>query len=55
MVFDTGSVSKLKSELSLTSVIIKMKENQRKSSRTRVYLEIYKVIVDFTTLFDAII
>ena len=34
MFFDTGSVSKQKSELFLSSVLIKMKENQGKSSST---------------------
>ena len=53
MFFDTGSVSKRKSELFLTSVLIKMKENEGKSSSTRVYLGIYKLIVCLTPLFDA--
>ena len=55
MLFETGSVSKRKSELFLTSVLIKMKENEGRSSSTRVYLEIYKLIVCLTPLFDAII
>ena len=55
MFFETGSAFKRKSELSLTTILIKMKENQRKSSSTRVYLGIYKLIVDLTPLFDAII
>ena len=55
MFFDTGSVSKRKSELFLTSVLIKMKENEGKSSSARVYLGIYKLIVYLTLLFDAII
>ena len=45
MFFDTGSVSKRKSELFLT----------RESSSTWVYLRIYKLIVYLTPLFDAII
>ena len=55
MFFDTGSVSKQKSELFLSSVLIKMKENQGKSSSTLVYLGKYKLIVYLTPLFDAII
>ena len=55
MFFDTGSVSKRKSKLFLTSVLIKMKENEGKSSSTGVYLGIYKLIVRLTPLFDAII
>ena len=50
MFFDTGSVSKRKSELFLTSVPIKMKENQAKSLSTRVYWGIYKLIVYFNTI-----
>ena len=55
MLFETRSVYKRKSELFLTSVNIKMKENEGKSSSTRVYLGIYKLIVCLTPLFDAII
>ena len=55
MFFNTGSVSKRMSELFLTSVLIKMKENQGKSCSTWVYLGIYKLIVYLTPLFDAII
>ena len=33
--------------------MIKMKENQRKRTSTRVYLGISKLIVDLTSLFDA--
>ena len=55
MFFDIGSVSKWKSELFLTSVLIKMKENEGKRSSTRVYLGIYKLIICLTPLFDAII
>ena len=55
MFFDTGGVSKQMSELFLTSLLIKMKENQGKSSSTLVYLGIYKLIVYLTPLFEAII
>ena len=55
MFLHTGSISKRKSELSLTTVLIKMKEYQKKSSSSWVYLGIYNLIMDLTTLFDAII
>ena len=54
-VFDSGSVSKRNPELSLKTVIIKMKENQRKSSIRLFIWEYIKLIVDLTRLFDAII
>ena len=44
MFFDTGSVSKRKSELSPTSVIIKRKEGQSKISSPLVSLGIYNPI-----------
>ena len=51
MFFGAGSVSKRKSELFLTSVLIKTKENQL----GKVPVRIYKLIVCLTPLFDAII
>ena len=50
MFFVTGGVSKQMSELFLTSVFIKMKENQGKSYSTLVYLGIYKLIVYLTPI-----
>ena len=54
MFLDAGSVEPT-SELSLTTVIIKMKDNQRKSFSTEVYLRIFNLIVDLTPLFNAVI
>ena len=52
MIFDTGSVSKRKSELFLTSVLIKMKENEGKTCSNEFIWEYINFIVCLTPLFD---